>query len=111
MGGIIFDASDAPRLTHASIDFTTTGDNTVVSGTAQQTVRVYKIFFVVSDATDIVFKDGSTALTGAISMAAKGSFILDFDAEPWFATSAGSAFVINQSGTAQVSGRIYYLKN
>jgi hypothetical protein len=34
--------------------------------------------------------------------------VLDLDAEPWFTTDAGDAFIVNQTGTAQLSGRIYY---
>jgi hypothetical protein len=102
------------REQEAAINFTATGDNTVVAGVAGQQIRVYRIFFVVSAATTITFKDGAgTNLTGAISMLANGSFVLDFDFDnhPWFTTSVGNAFVINQSGTAQVSGRVYFTQS
>jgi len=98
------------QLTEASIDFTATGDNTLVAGVGGQSVKVYKFFLVASAATVITFKNGATALHGPLTLAAGGSFVLDFDAEPWFTTSAAAAFVLNQTGTAQISGRLYYLQ-
>lgn len=109
LGSGIIPKGTSATLTEAAIDFSTTGNNTVVSGVANKTVRVFRIFFVCSAATNITIKDGSdTALTGAMSMSANGGFTLDAIGEAWFRTSAGNAFVIHQSGTAQISGRVYY---
>lgn len=96
------------NLRETPIDFTSTGDNTVVAAVAAQIVRVYRLFLVVSAATDLTFKKGSTALTGAIEMTEAGSIVFDFEDQPWFTTELGEAFVIGQTGTAQVSGRLYY---
>jgi len=98
-------------LTGAVIDASSTGNNTIVAAASGKNVLVYKIFFVVSAATTVTFKDGaSTNLTGAITMTAGGAFVLDIDSEPWFTTTGGNAFVISQSGTAQISGRAYYIR-
>lgn len=100
------------NLSSASINFSTTGDNTIIAGVSGQTIRVFKAFFNVSAATNITFKDGAaTNLTGALNLSSGQGMTLDFDSEPWFITSAGNAFIINQSGTAQVSGRIYYMQS
>lgn len=96
------------ETTPKSIDFSSTGDNTVIAGISGQTIRVWRIFFVLSAATNLTFKNGSISLTGAMSMAANGSFLLDLQGDPWFVTSSGNNFIINQSGTAQVSGTIFY---
>lgn len=95
-------------LTGAAINASSTGDNTIVAAVATKCTLVFKIFFVSSAATTVTFKDGSTALTGAITLTAGGSFVLDLDSEPWFIATAGNAFIISQSGTAQLSGRAYY---
>lgn len=105
-----------PWPAETAIDFSASGDNAVVAAVAGQSVQVYQIFFVVSADTIITFYDGvgGTALTGPISMKANGSVVLDFVRgsreadQPWFRTTEGNAFIINQSGTAQVSGRVYY---
>lgn len=98
--------------TPAAITFSNTGDNTVIAGVSGQTIRVWRLFFVVNAATNVTIKDGaSTSLTGAMAMAANGGFTLDLQGDPWFVTSSGNNFVVNQSGTAQISGTIYYTQS
>lgn len=98
--------------TRGKIDNSGSGDVTIVAGVSLQTVRVYKIFLTVSATTNLVIKDGSTALTGAMTFFAGGSFVLDFNpADPWFITTAGNAFVINSSASVQMSGRVYYTQS
>ena len=105
---IAFQKPTTSGLSEAKIDLVATGDNTIIAAVAAQTIRVHRIFFVASAATTIIIKDGSTALTGAITVTAGGSFVLDMDGDPWFVCSTNTAFIINQSGTAQISGRAYY---
>ena len=102
--------STSVTFTGASISFSDTGDNTVVAATAGQSIRVYRIFFVASADTTVTIKNGTTALTGEITVFAGGAFVLEYNEEPWFTTSAGSAFVLSQTGTAQISGRLEYQK-
>lgn len=99
------------NLSSETVNFTTTGSVTVVPGIASQLIRIFRMFLVVSAATNLTFEDSSTALTGAMNMTANGAIILDFDGEPWFVTSSGNGFVINQSGSAQISGRIYFTQS
>lgn len=102
-----------PFTTAKPVNFTATGDTAVVAAVAAQSVYVYRLFIVASAATTITIKDGvaGTALTGAMSIAAGGSIMLDMSGDAWFATTAGNAFVISQSGTAQISGAVYYVQN
>lgn len=111
VGAGIIPTGNASCFTEAVIDFSNTGDNAVVSGSANQTIRVFRLFFVSSDATIITLKNGSTALTGAMTLSAGGAFVLDYQCEPWFRTTAGNGFIISQTGTAQISGRIYHQKS
>lgn len=108
-----FDTPTTNPLTAAVINFSATGENTTIAGTASQTIRVFKLFLVVSTATAITIKDaaGGTALTGAMSLAANGGLALDVSDSPWFITASSGAFIISQSGTAQVSGAVYYTKS
>lgn len=96
------------NLRIASIGFNSTGDNTVIAAVANQGIRIYKIFFVADASTNIIFKNGSTALSGTIPLFAGGAFVLDTSNDPWFMTSVGSAFVINQSGTSSIGGMVYF---
>lgn len=107
-----FTAPTAAALTGASISASSSGDNTLVSGTASQTVRVHRLLLVAAADCTITFKDGaSTSLTGAITLKAGGAIVLDLSADPWFVTSSGNGFVANLSGAVQISGRIYYTKS
>jgi hypothetical protein len=91
------------------ISTSSTGDNEIVSSLTSQTVRVFRMFFVVSADTVITFKDtGGTSFTGPMTFKAGGSYIIDFQGDPWFVTGSGQGFVISQTGTAQISGRIYF---
>lgn len=96
------------RMSRATIDFAGPGDHVVVAGAPTLPTRVWKIFFVVSSATTVKFKDGVIDLTGSITLFAGGTFVLDFDDDPWFSGTPGSDFIISQTGTAQVSGQVSY---
>lgn len=99
-------------LTEAAINAAASGDNTIVAAVAAQTVRVMKLFLTVAQACTLTFKSGAgTSLTGAITLSAGASIVLDLDGEPWFTTGSGSAFVINLSAAVQMSGRIYYTQS
>ncbi len=96
------------------IDFSATGDNVVVPAVPGQVVKVFQLFLVLSADTNLTFKDGGAAFSGSLPMKANGSIVLDDNQgsrqadRPWFTSSLGKGFVISQSGTAQVSGRLYY---
>lgn len=91
------------------INFAASGDNTVVAAVASQVIRVYRIFFVVSGATNITIKDGaSTSLTGAMTFNTGGAWVLDMSGDAWFTTASGNSFIINSSNAVQVSGAVYY---
>jgi hypothetical protein len=100
-------------MTQAAISFSSSGDNTIVAaGAGAVTTRVFRMFFVVTAATVITIKNGAGAsLTGAMPLSAGGSMFFDFNAEPWFKTSAATAFIINSSVATQVSGMVDYVKD
>ena len=97
------------------IDFSASGDNIVVAAAdASHRVKVWRLFLVVSADTILTFQSDTTELSGPISMKANGAIVFDMipgtrdTNTPWFRTELGEDFVINQTGTAQVSGTIYY---
>ena len=94
----------------APISFSSSGDNTVVTGVAGKIITVVRLYLVVGGATAITFKDGpNTLLSGAMSLTANGSIVFDsYQNLPWFATSGN--FVINNSNAVQVSGEVYYVQ-
>lgn len=99
-------------LTSAAISTSSSGDNTIVSGTGGQTIRVYRIVFVVSAAVNVTIKDGAgTSLSGAMAFLPNGGLVLDFTSEPWYVTSTSNAFIINLSSAVQISGTVWYTKS
>lgn len=98
-------------FTEAIINFSASGDTALVAAVAAQTTKIYRLFLVVAGATTLTFKDGSSALTGAMTMTSGGSLTLDFDGNPWFTGSANTAFNLNSGNAVQVSGRLYYIQS
>ena len=96
------------QLTAATIDTSTIGDNTLVTPTASQTTKVYKMVLGISPSTTIRIKNGATTLTGPIKVS---SMTLDFDSEPWFVTSANSTLTLWLNEATNAAGRIYYIKD
>lgn len=95
----------------APINAALTGDNTLIAAVVGKTIHVVDMFLVVAGTTNLTFKDGASALTGAIPMVANGSLILHENPNSeWFATTnPANSFVMNSSGTTiQVSGIIHY---
>lgn len=99
---------DYTELESVAIDETGSASNTILPAPpAGKQNLIYKIWFVTTVDTTIQFKDGATDLTGAIDLPSGGSVMLDYDIEPWF-TTAG-AFIISNSASTQISGRVHYL--
>ena len=97
------------------INFSSSGDNTVIAGAANLVIRVYRLSLVVASATSLEFKDGTgTVLAGPYPLAANESIVLDFTfagMPPWYTTSVGNGFVINSSNAVQIGGEVDYLQS
>jgi len=100
-------------LTNASINESASGDRTIVSGTASQTIRVFRLSLTVSGATTLTIKDAAGGNTLAIyDFPGAGSMTLeDSQGEPYFVTATAGAFVINSSATINMKGNVQYTKS
>jgi hypothetical protein len=96
------------QLLEVKIDTTTTADVTLAASNANQSIRLYQLVVIPSANTNITFKDGSTALSGAMTLAAGVPLVLPDTGTPWASSAAGNGLIIAQSTTAQLSGRAYY---
>ena len=73
------------------------------------TINVYRLVLVAAGAAVVTVKDGSTAVTGAMTMAAGVPLVLLTSRDiPLWQLTQGNNLVISQSGTVQVSGWISY---
>src|SRR5579864_191448 len=87
------------------LNFNSSGDNTVIAAVAGAPINVYCIVYTVSGATNITFKDGTTALSGSYILTGNGSSqTMPMSDEPWFQIQPGDAFVMNSSNAVAVAG-------
>lgn len=112
MPGFYLQTIDGTALQTAAFSNATGGDLTIIAAVSGQRIRVYKIYLVVTAATTLTFKDGSSnSLSGGMDLAANGSITLDFDGQPWHLTSPGNAYIINSSAATKVAGQVYFTQN
>ena len=99
-----------PLLTK-SISFAGTGDNTVIPSQSNGKISIWRLVMTAAGTTAVIIKDGSTALTGAMTITTNQPVTLadGADVSPFFGPlGLGNAFVINQSGSVQISGVVEY---
>lgn len=101
-------------LLKADINFSTAGDHTIVAAVGGQTIRIMRMLLVIggTQANTITFKDSTpTTLLPGIPLTPYQGIALDLDAEPYYITASGKAFVINAALDAQVSGTVWYTQS
>ena len=96
-----------PILSRIAINFSASGDNTIIPADAINRIIIHRLWLVVAAATSLTFKDNLPS-PAAVSMSANGGLTFDATGEPWFITEPNTAFVINQNNAVQVSGEAYY---
>jgi len=102
-------ASYPVALSEIALNFSSSGDNTVITQASNKTVKLYSLFLTVAGTTKLEFKDGQTLMTGPMTFSSSyPPFFLDFRTQPWFTCSVTSPLVINNDSPVQVSGRAYY---
>lgn len=84
------------------------GDVTIIAGIAHKIIRVYRLAIVIAAATNVIFKEGATALSGPMDFSTIGSITLDQSGLPWYICESGNSFVINSSNAVQIGGTIWY---
>jgi hypothetical protein len=93
----------------APVNTATLGDNTVIaapSGTSF--IRVHGYILNGAGAVNVTWKNGSTALTGAMALGSTVNLVAPEAADGWFDLTPGNALVLNLSAAVQVSGHVLY---
>lgn len=109
LGKINFNAS-AAQLSSVPLNFSAIGTSVIVTGVVTTNISVYRLFFTNSTAGLVTFRNGTTPLTGDMSLGANGAMTLDFDGEPYFVCGTAANFNMSLSTTSQIAGRLYYLQ-
>lgn len=89
---------------YGKIDIASSGANTVRAAESDGDLVITGFGFVAAGAVDVTFKQGSTALTGAMSIAANGGIAVPHNPNGHFVIPKDAAFVITLGGAVQVSG-------
>lgn len=92
-----------------SVNFTGSGNQTIVTGVANQKIKVLGLFLVLGGATNLQFFSGVTALTGLMDFASNGAFVFDFSQLQLTCINTFDSFIINSSSAVQVGGTIWYI--
>jgi hypothetical protein len=101
---------EANSLRHAAFTVSSTGDNDLIAAVTGKKIRVYELQYFSDGTTSVKLKDGaSTDLTKNMPVVANGSNGFANNGYAHFETAPGNAFVINQSGTANLSGYVKYV--
>jgi hypothetical protein len=111
IGYVGYELPTSSRLSTTAINFSASGNTTLVPGVSGQTVRVFRLMFNVGGSTTIEISDGSTTFCGPLTFTATGGFILDFSGEPWFVSGISNGFVFNSSASVQVGGTVWYTQS
>jgi hypothetical protein len=105
-------ASDDATLTRVLNNISTATDTAIVSATASQTTRVYRLLLTCAGANVLTFKSAAAAIFPAITFgAAGGSVTLDFSGYWWMKTVANEALNLTTTTTAAVGVATDYIKS
>lgn len=100
------------RFSSVNINSATSGDNSLITGTTGQTIRIFGLFIGSTGAQTWKFKSSTaTDLMPFFPAAAGGNLVLPITGEPYYITTTGETLYINQSTSVQISGRVFYVKS
>jgi hypothetical protein len=103
-----------PALTNLNFDVEpmNAGDNQLVAGVANETVKLYRGIFSVGAATLLKFTDGPAGtVLFTMFLQAGGSLTFEPSGIPWFVTSAGNALTLNSSNAVNGYGGFGYVQS
>jgi hypothetical protein len=102
----VVNALSLDDLSSTAISFATSGAQVILTPSAGYVVRVYRLLLVSAGAVAVTIQDGSTALTGPMSLATGVPLLIDFTSKPIFRFA--TSFTINSGAAVQVSGFAHY---
>ncbi len=110
IGRVALSAPNTTLFSSATFNFSSSGNTTVVASSGSLQVRLFQLILMTSAATNVTIQDGATPngnQLGPFPMLANGAIVLDLNSEPWLTTVTGGSLIINQSGTAAITGKVW----
>lgn len=101
-------------MPYAAISASSSGDNTIVAAVTGKKIRVQNYTILAAGAVSITWKSGSTAISGAMPLAANGGMAPSAGTatatglDGVLQTAGGEALVLNLSAAVAVGGHIRY---
>jgi hypothetical protein len=102
-----FDATIGPEVSQGVVNFSASGDNVVILGLIGQRIKVLQFFLVFGGAVNLIYKSGTTPISGTLTFLSNGAHVLDYMQLP-LTCNPSDSFVINSSAAVQVGGTIWY---
>ena len=95
----------------AAIDVASSGDNTLVAAVSGKKICVIGVVAVAAGAVVARFEDGAggTALSGQMTLAANGGFVLPQGHDCWFKTSDNTLLNLELDSAVSVDGVLNYI--
>lgn len=106
---MITDVTLGSTVIQSPISFSGNGDQIIVPGVSGLTISVLQMFFVLSAAANLLYKSGTTALTGSMNMLANAGIFQGYSQLP-LTCLVGNPFIINTSASAAAGGTIWYIQ-
>lgn len=95
----------------AVINAAAVGDTCVVPAVTSKRILVLQYAFVVGTGGDgVTFKQGTTAVTGQMRVAANGGVAAPYSPVGLFVTASGASLYVNSSLGSQISGHLVYIE-
>lgn len=105
----------APPYNSVNVNFSTSGNQTIVAAPSAYATCIYGLTFVNAGATGTtitIYQDGGTTAVSSVYLVSGGgsaSWLLNMTnpKAPYFITNVQTAFVVNSSGATQINGSVY----
>ena len=107
---MILDDTLGAIVQQAAVTFASQTNNTVIAGVLGKTIKILQLLLVGGGNVNITLKSGTTALSGAIPLAANSAFSLNYNQLP-LSCNSGDAFIITADAGSQVSGIVWYVQS
>jgi hypothetical protein len=101
----------AGTLSYALVDTATSGDQTIISGTGGQTIKIHSIEYWMNADNNIIVKCASTTKVPVQNFLANTGVMRGTQADPYWSCADGEAFILNLSASQQVSGGVWYVQD
>lgn len=82
------------------------GDHVLIEGEPGKIIRVWQGALTFDSEVDVVFKSGSTPLTGPMKFYPGGAFTFGMTRRRWLMSAEGESIVMNLSAACKVGGAV-----